>query len=74
MSGIHVSDVGDSPLFKVMYEDQSADEEKQHHTVEKPSLSSPPCFAQSISKPPVELCIFVAAKPCAEHTHPKRID
>ena len=28
-----------SPLFKVMYEDQSADEEKHHHAVEKPSLS-----------------------------------
>ena len=25
-----------------------------------------PCFTQSIGKPLVELCIFVAAKPCAE--------
>ena len=36
---IHVSDAGEPPLFKVMYEDQSADEEEQHHSVEKPSLS-----------------------------------
>ena len=39
MSGIHVSDVREPSLFKVMYENQSADEQKQHHSVEKPSLS-----------------------------------
>jgi hypothetical protein len=39
VSGIHVSNVGNAPLLKVMYEDQSADEEKQHHSVEKPPLS-----------------------------------
>ena len=31
--------LANAPLFKVMYEYQSADEEKQHHTVENPSLS-----------------------------------
>ncbi len=39
MSGIHVRDVRNDPLFKVMYEDQSAYEKKQHYSVEKPSLS-----------------------------------
>ena len=29
-------------MFKVMYEDQSGDEKKQHHAVEKPSLSRLP--------------------------------
>jgi hypothetical protein len=38
MSEIHVSDMGNPLSFKVMYEEQSADKEKDHDAVEKPSL------------------------------------
>ena len=39
MSEIHVSDMGNPLSFEVMYEEQSADKEKDHDAVEKPSLS-----------------------------------
>ncbi len=39
ISEIHIAEAWIPPLFKVVYEDQSAAEEKHHHVVEKPSLS-----------------------------------